>query len=243
MEFSENLAKYSLIIIMIVLLVLLLKHLFLNTEPSPMAYYLQENYLKIISIITLFMIVIVIFKILKVDFTKDETTTLTDQYVVENFKSDLLPESFWRTKGQGFCQAITNNIDKHKKACSKLSFSNCSQFTNCCAAVNGFDENSYDCVPTSSSGRPIFSKDNYGQNIDFYFYKGKCSGRGCDLNMDQRKKLKEKRSTVIKNVEEKQEILNKVEEEKEKEKKSGCESQEKTCYLWGVPDAQISPFG
>ena len=58
-----------------------------------------------------------------------------------NYSSyNLTPENFWRTKGLGFCEAIKTDINKHKAACKTLSFENCSQFVNCCAAVNGFDE-------------------------------------------------------------------------------------------------------
>ena len=39
-------------------------------------------------------------------------------------------------------------------------------------------------------------------------------------------------------------ILNKAKEQDEQQKKkSGCNSDQKVCYLWGTPDAEISPFG
>ena len=245
MEFSENVQKFLFILITLSVAALLIRHLSMDTEESEISKYLKENYVKIFSIITIIMFLIMVFSVLGIDLSKSDESTLVDQYVVENFdsKSRYLPESFWRTKGQGFCQAITKNSDTHKKACKQLSFSNCSQFTNCCAAVNGKDENSYDCVPASSGG-PLFTTDNYGKNIDFYWYKGKCHGKACNLNLEQYQKYKQTRMEIKQNVEEKKEILNKAKEEEEKkQEKSNCNSKQKACYLWGIPDAEISPFG
>lgn len=245
MEFSENVQKILFIIITLSAAGMLIRHLSMDTVESELSRYLKQNYAKIFSIITVIMMLIIVFSILGIDFSKSDESTLVNQYVVENFnsKSRYLPESFWRTKGQGFCQAITKNSSTHKKACKQLSFSNCSQFTNCCSAVNGKDESSYDCVPASSGG-PLFSKDNYGKNIDFYWYKGKCHGRACGLNNEQYQKYKQNRMKVKQNVEENNEILNKAKEQDEQQKKkSGCNSDQKVCYLWGTPDAEISPFG
>lgn len=244
MEFSENVQKILFIIITLAVAGMLMRHLSMDTEESEVSKYLKQNYVKIFTIITIIMFLIIVFSVLGIDFSKSDNSTLVDQYVVENFnsKSRYLPESFWRTKGQGFCQAITKNSDTHKKACNQLSFSNCSQFTNCCAAVNGKDENSYDCVPASSGG-PLFSTDNYGKNIDFYWYKGKCHGNACNLNQEQYQKYQQSRVEIKQNVEEQKEILNKAKEEEEKQQQSGCSSDKKVCYLWGTPDAEISPFG
>lgn len=244
MEFSENVQKFLFILITLAIAAMLLRHISMDTGESEVSKYLKENYVKIFSIITIIMLLIVVFSVLGIDFSKSDNSTLVDQYIVENFnsKSRYLPESFWRTKGQGFCQAITKNSDTHKKACKQLSFSNCSQFTNCCAAVNGKDENSYDCVPASSGG-PLFSTDNYGKNIDFYWYKGKCHGNACNLNKEQYQKYQQSRVEVKQNVEQQKEILNQAKEEEEKQQQSGCNSEQKVCYLWGTPDAQVSPFG
>ena len=244
MEFSENIQKLLFTIAILSVAGVLIKHLFMDVEESEVSRYLKANYIKIFSIITVIMFIIVVFNILGIDLSKSDESTLVDKYVVENFnsKSRYLPESFWRSKGQGFCQSITRNSERHKKACKQLSFSNCSQFTNCCAAVNGSDETSYDCVPASSGG-PLFSTDNYGKNIDFYWYKGKCNGSACGLNKEQYNKYKQNRLELKQNVEENKEILNKAKEEQKKKEKGGCNSKQKVCYLWGTPDAEISPFG
>lgn len=244
MEFSENIQKFILAIAILCITAMLLKHLFMNVEESEASKYLKENYVKIFSIITIIVFFIMVFSVLGVDFSKSDESTLVDQYVVENFKSKsrYLPESYWRTKGKGFCQAITKNSKTHKKACKQLSFSNCSQFTNCCAAVNGSDESSYDCVPASSGG-PLFTKDNFGKNIDFYWYKGKCNGRACNLNREQYNRYKQERNEIKENVEKNQDILNQAKEEAKKQEKNSCNSDQKVCYLWGTPDANISPFG
>ena len=140
------------------------------------------------------------------------------------------------------------DVNKHKAACNQLSFANCSQFVNCCAAVNGFDEKNFNCVPTSSTGSPLFTEDNIGQNIDLYWYKGKCHGEGCNLNKKQREEFIKRRSEVIKNKTEHKEIINDADKEinKQKEEKnkdgSSCKQKNNYCYLWGVPDAEISPY-
>lgn len=244
MEFSENIQKVLFIILTLSVAAILIRHLSMDTEESEVSKYLKANYVKIFSIITIVVFLIMIFSVLGVDFSKSDESTLVNQYVVENFKSNsnYLPESFWRTKGKGFCQSITKNSKTHKKACKQLSFSNCSQFTNCCAAVNGSDESSYDCVPASSGG-PLFTKDNFGKNIDFYWYKGKCNGRACNLNREQYNRYKRERNEIKENVEKNQEILNQAKEEAKIQEKDDCKSKQKACYLWGIPDANISPFG
>jgi hypothetical protein len=242
MEFSENIEKFVFIFIILCVFAMLIRHLFFNVGESEISSYIKKNYIYIIGIITTIVTLIVIFNIVGIEF-KNKESTLNGQYVVENMKSDYLPETFWRTKGKGFCQAVTNDINKHKKACKKLSFSNCSQFVGCCAAANGFNQDSYDCVPTTSSGSPIFSKDNYNQNIDLYWYKGKCNGNVCNYNADQIKKWKSEYKRKRTNVEEKQEIVNEAEKEAKENEENECQSQQKSCYLWGIPDANISPFG
>ena len=90
---------------------MLIRHLSMDTVESELSRYLKQNYAKIFSIITVIMMLIIVFSILGIDFSKSDESILVNQYVVENFnsKSRYLPESFWRTKGQGFCQAITKN--------------------------------------------------------------------------------------------------------------------------------------
>ena len=148
-----------------------------------------------------------------------------------NYSSyNLSPENFWRTKGLGFCEAIKTDINKHKAACKTLSFENCSQFVNCCAAVNGFDEKNYNCVPTSSTGTPLFTEDNVGQNIDFYWYKGKCQGNTCNLNGEQKNNWIKTRSNFVKNYTENKEIINETNEEIKKQEDNNGRS----CKLWGT---------
>ena len=253
MEFSENYKKILLIILLIFGSSKLLQYLFMDTDPtpSPMSLYLNQNYTKIGSIVIIFIIFIGIFKFIGWDFNTDENSTLESKYVVEGYNSmdknnsNLSPESFWRVKGKGFCEAISTDVKKHKAACKQLSFSNCSQFVNCCAAVNGFDEKDFNCVPTTSTGSPLFTEDNMGQNIDLYWYKGKCNGKGCDLNKKQREEWIKKRSEFVENNMKDAEIINEAIKEanaKEKKKAGSCKQKNNSCYLWGVPDAEISPF-
>ncbi len=242
MEFSENVQKGFFILIVLSIFATLTRHLIMSTEESSLSKYLKNNYVYIFSFITFVVGLIVFFNIIGLDMKSDEETELQGKYIVEGYKSDLLPESFWKTKGKGFCQSVTNNSKTHINACSKLSFSNCSAFVDCCAAANGFDEKSYSCVPASASGRPLYNQDNYGKDIDFYWYKGKCKGDVCNYNSSQRNIYLKNRYKTVQNKKEDKEILNKVEKEQKKQDE-GCASKEKTCYLWGVPDAQVSPFG
>lgn len=287
-EFSENIQKFVFIIVILSVFGFLLRHLFVDVGDNNTTSYLKNNYVKIFSMMTVLLFVIVFFNVLGFKFDKKEEPVLTGKYIVENFNirmggrdindevkdklsqftdnflnnknkssnindttstinneinNDLLPESFWRTKGQGFCNAIIGDSEKHKEACKQLSFSNCSAFTSCCAAANGKDEESYSCVPVSTgTGQPIFNNDHLGQNIDFYWYKGKCYGEQCNSSREEYEAYKKQRLQIIENSENGDSIINEANKEQEKAE-SGCKSKQNTCYLWGIPDANISPFG
>ena len=248
-EFSENIQKFVFIIVILSVFGFLLRHLFVDVGDNNTTSYLKNNYVKIFSMMTVLLFVIVFFNVLGFKFDKKEEPVLTGKYIVENFDSNnsrdnsISPESFWRTKGQGFCNAIIGDSEKHKEACKQLSFSNCSAFTSCCAAANGKDEESYSCVPVSTgTGQPIFNNDHLGQNIDFYWYKGDCIGEQCDLNREEYEAYKKQRLQIIENRENGDSIVNEANKEQEKAE-SGCKSKQNTCYLWGTSDANISPFG
>ena len=104
MEFSENIQKVLFIIITLSVAAILIRHLSMDTGESEVSKYLKANYIKIFSIITIFIFLIMIFSVLGIDFSKSDETTLVDQYVVENFKSDsnYLPESFGEPKEKDF---------------------------------------------------------------------------------------------------------------------------------------------
>ena len=348
-EFSENIQKIVFIIVILSVFGFLIRHLFVDVGDNNVTSYLKNNYVKIFSMMTVLLFVIVFFNVLGFKFDTKEKPVLTGKYIVENFNinrqrssyrnrqrssyrnrqrssyrnsnpfdsysrriskihgnsysgyssrapgdisetsqgitdgesnisdkvkekisefsdrilnydkssdvsdttstinneisNDLLPESFWETKGQGFCNAIIGDSETHKEACKQLSFSNCSAFTSCCAAANGKDEESYSCVPVSTgTGQPIFNNDNLGQNIDFYWYKGKCYGEQCNLSKEDYESYKEKRLQIIKNKENGNDIIDEAVKEQEKAE-SGCKFKQNSCYLWGIPDANISPFG
>ena len=289
-EFSENIQKIVFIIVILSAFGFLIRHLFVDVGDNNVTSYLKNNYVKIFSMMTFLLFVIVFFNVLGFKFDTKEKPVLTGKYIVENFNirvgetnisdkvkekitefsdnflnnknkssdisdttstinneisNDLLPESFWETKGQGFCNAIIGDSETHKEACKQLSFSNCSAFTSCCAAANGKDEESYSCVPVSTgTGQPIFNNDNLGQNIDFYWYKGKCYGEQCNLSKEDYESYKEKRLQIIENKENGNDIIDDADKEQEQEKaESGCKFKQNSCYLWGIPDANISPFG
>ena len=98
---------------------MLIRHLFMDTEESEVSKYLKENYVKIFSIITIIMFLIIVFSVLGIDFSKSDESTLVDQYVVENFDSVYIENHYALEAGSAgiWGQKVTNfyNIDPKSK--------------------------------------------------------------------------------------------------------------------------------
>tara|TARA_A100001015_G_C15043366_1_gene741504 strand:- start:359 stop:865 length:507 start_codon:yes stop_codon:yes gene_type:complete len=78
---------------------------------------------------------------------------------------------------KGFCKV--HQYDKHKtnKQCMELTKENC-EATSCCVYTKM--NNKTQCLAGDKTG-PVFKRDENGKTypIDFYYYKGKCTGKKC----------------------------------------------------------------
>jgi len=78
----------------------------------------------------------------------------------------------------GFCKTHEGDRNKLQESCSKMTKDNCLA-TSCCvyAKMDGIEQ----CHSGDING-PTFKRDNVGKtkNIDYYYFKNKCIGKGCN---------------------------------------------------------------
>lgn len=84
-EFSENIQKIVFIIVILSVFGFLIRHLFVDVGDNNVTSYLKNNYVKIFSMMTVLLFVIVFFNVLGFKFDTKEKPVLTGKYIVENF--------------------------------------------------------------------------------------------------------------------------------------------------------------
>ena len=77
----------------------------------------------------------------------------------------------------GFCKTHEGDRNKLQESCSKMTKDNCLA-TSCCvyAKMDGTEQ----CHSGDING-PTFKRDSAGKskNIDYYYFRNKCFGKGC----------------------------------------------------------------
>lgn len=75
-------------------------------------------------------------------------------------------------KYSSFCKMYQGNSAQLETACNKLTTQNCNK-VSCCVHINGKK-----CVAGSQNGSTYKSEKNGSNiNVDYYYYKNKCTGK------------------------------------------------------------------
>ena len=122
----------------------------------------------IISVVVITLGIMVFFSIIGFDLLPVQDKQIEKVVDIEAFNSMATTS---------FCKSHEGNRNKLQESCSKLTKDNCTA-TSCCvyAKMQGKEQ----CHSGDISG-PTFRRDKNGKthDIDYYFYRNKCFGKGC----------------------------------------------------------------
>lgn len=133
--------------------------------------FLSENYENILSISILFIGLLVIFSILEIKF--NDTNSKKD--IINKNKLGLIENLDNIKPSSSFCDAANGSLLELNKKCGVLTKENCN-VTSCCIWLNG-----QKCVTGNELGPTFLTDENKEKiNVDYYYYKNKCNGKGCN---------------------------------------------------------------
>ena len=124
------------------------------------------NYKHILNII--FILIIIVFLYICVF-----TNILHFSFFPKKYSESMntINTSLTSDKYDDFCKIHQGKSDVLEKSCNKLTYENCNK-VSCCVHINGNK-----CVSGSNTGA-IYKTEKNGEkiNVDYYYYKNKCSG-------------------------------------------------------------------
>lgn len=162
--YETNLKKITIAFIFIIFTILII----IITNSSK---FLNENYETIMTLSILFIGLLVIFSMLDINFNDDVKESNGDI----NNKNKQVRENLDTIKPSGsFCDAPEGSLLELNKKCGALTKENCN-VTSCCIWLNGEK-----CVTGNALGPTFLTDENKKKiNVDYYYYKDKCNGKGC----------------------------------------------------------------
>ena len=150
--------------------IMLLKYLTKDSPPSPftieLGIFLQEYGKIIIYIVIILVLLMILIQTREWDMSGNDNAKLEQVITIEKLTN--------LDRENGFCKSNDSNAAVLEKKCNQLSKKNCN-VVNCCVYLN--DDK---CVAGDSNG-PTFITDDKGKNIDIdtYYFRNKCYGKGC----------------------------------------------------------------
>lgn len=134
--------------------------------------FLSENYENILSVSILFIGLLVIFSILDIKFNDDNINSSKNSIINKKHLRENLDNI---KPSNSFCDAPNGSLLELNKKCGGLTKENCN-VTSCCIWLNGEK-----CVTGNASGPTFLTDENKEKiNVDYYYYKNICNGKGCN---------------------------------------------------------------
>lgn len=129
--------------------------------------HLKKTRLNIKTIFLCFLLILIFLYLSNLVFNKSSNKykeSMNNLNASDNGKVDM-------DKYNNFCKMYQGNSSQLEIACNKLTSENCNK-VSCCVQINGEK-----CVAGSQRG-PTYKTDKKGDNInvDYYYYKNKCTG-------------------------------------------------------------------
>jgi hypothetical protein len=140
--------------------------------------FLTGNYETILTLSVLFIGLLVIFSMLDIHF--DDNNKIENDFNDKNniFNKDInykVKENLDTIKpSSNFCDPPNGSLLELNKKCEKLTKESCN-VTSCCIWLNGEK-----CATGNELGPTFLTDENKNKiNVDYYYYKNKCNGKGC----------------------------------------------------------------
>lgn len=168
--YPDNLKKITISFIFIIFTILIIS--FTNSYK-----FLSENYETILSFSVLFIGLLVIFSILDIKFNEETKNKKNDiNSNKDTINKEPLRENLNNINpSSSFCDPPNGSLLELNKKCGALTKENCN-VTSCCIWLNGKK-----CVTGNELGPTFLTDENKNKiNVDYYYYKNKCNGKGCN---------------------------------------------------------------
>jgi hypothetical protein len=170
---SENLLKIVILTILVITIGLLV-HVNMNT--TSLKGLFDTFGPQMLSVAIIMIGLIVFFAIIELKMTPIQDRQIQKIINIETFDNNDNTNN--ANDNNGFCKTHEGDRNKLQKSCSKMTKDNCLA-TSCC--VYALMDGKKQCHSGDING-PTFKRDENGKskNIDYYYFRNKCIGKGCE---------------------------------------------------------------
>jgi hypothetical protein len=165
---SDHLLKIVVLTILVITVGLLVH---VNMEISELKNVFNLVGPQMLSIAIIMIGLIVFFAIIELKMTPIQDPQIQKVVNIEAFDNNA-------NNDNGFCKTHEGDRNKLQESCSGMTKDNCLA-TSCCvyALMDGKEQ----CHSGDING-PTFKRDKNGKskNIDYYYFRNKCIGKGCE---------------------------------------------------------------
>jgi hypothetical protein len=173
-----NILKITVIIVMIYVVITIFGIQIFNDD---FKNYIRNNGETILSLSVILFSLLVLISIFKNDMinNSEKNKILRKEVTIENFdinEDSAVIKKFSNLETNkidvSFCQNNKSSSEKDAN-CKKLTKNNCIT-VGCCVLLNGEK-----CVGGGESGPTYLSEDGKDIDVQYYYYKDQCKGKGC----------------------------------------------------------------
>ena len=171
---SDSLLKLVILTIVIITISLLV-HVNLDMDISTLSSLFDKVGPQMLSVAVVMIGLIVFFAIIELKMTPLQDRQVQKVVNIEAFNNNNDTNA---NNDNGFCKTHEGDRNKLQESCSGMTKDNCLA-TSCCvyALMDGKEQ----CHSGDMNG-PTFKRDKNGKskNIDYYYFRNKCIGKGCE---------------------------------------------------------------